>query len=72
MTFWQAIILILKNWGTVLQFLNIIENAIQKGYDHLDLKKSLDRIDKGFSNDKTAADSAASATQLNDAFRRKL
>lgn len=70
MDIWTTLTLILKNWKYVVQFVQIIDSAIQKGYNELQLKKSLNRLERGFREAKTVQDSASSARDINDSFRK--
>lgn len=70
MSFWTAISLIFKNWKYVVQFLEIIERSIANGYSAYELNKGLNRLERGFREAKTVQDSASSARDINDSFRK--
>jgi hypothetical protein len=70
MEIWATLSLILKNWKYVVQFVQIIERSVVKGYNAYDLQKSLNRLERGFRDVKTVQDTASSASDINDSFRK--
>ena len=69
MSIWATIILILKNFKYVAQFVEIMEKAVINGYNTYDLNKSLYKLNEGFKHAKTVQDSANAASSINDSFR---
>ncbi len=67
---WANVLLVIKNWKYVVQFVEILDQAIQRGANERDLKIGLDRLNKGFANARTVKDSADSARNINDSFRK--
>ena len=70
MQIWATILLILKNWKYVVQFLAILERAIINGANTIELNRGLKKLDKGFEKDENKKDVADSARSINDSFRQ--
>lgn len=70
MNIWATLSLILKNWKYVVQFVEIIDKGIRNGYSAYELNKSLNRLERGFREVKTVQDTASSASDINDSFRK--
>lgn len=70
MTPWATFLLVLKNWKYVVQFVEILDQAIQRGVAERDLNIGLARLNKGFENATTIKDSANAARSINDSFRK--
>jgi hypothetical protein len=66
----STIALIIKNWKYVIQFIEILERNISKGVNEQELRKGLARLEKGFENVRTIEETANSARDINDSFRK--
>jgi hypothetical protein len=65
-----TILLVIKNWKYVVQFVSILDRNIERGVNAADLEKGLNRLEKGFADVATIQETAATARDINDSFRK--
>lgn len=65
-----VILTLLKNWKYFVQFAEMLERNIDRGVNAADLERGLARLEKGFAGVKTIRETADTARNINDTFRK--
>ena len=69
-SFIAIVVLIMKNWKYVVEFVSILDRNLEKGVNEADLRRGLARLEKGFRDVKTIEEAADAAASINDSFRK--